>query len=233
MPLTGAIWDLDGVITDTSDMHGDAWVEALQGTVLNKKSSLSREAIRRYFDGVPRIVGIRRFLKENKENVIEKCDSAQDIAEKIAEQKNAIFRRMIRRAEIRVFEDSIEAINLFKQKGWKIGLASQSQNADDVVQQAGVKELFDSLATGTTAKINKIKPKPDKMFYEHAAQLLNVDIKECIVFEDTYAGALSAVNAGAYACIGVARKNGSVSELSSAGCDVIVSDIRVCFNVFG
>ena len=71
------------------------------------------------------------------------------------------------------------------------------------------------------------------MFYEHAAQLLNVDIKECIVFEDTYAGALSAVNAGAYACIGVARKNGSVSELSSAGCDVIVSDIRVCFNVFG
>ncbi len=232
MNLKGVIWDLDGVITDTSDMHGDAWVEALQG-IVRRDILLDRNVIRRYFDGVPRVAGIRRFIKEYRTEINNFDINAQELAEKIATEKNIIFRENLKNSHIRVFNDAVEAINNYKQRGLKIGLASQSQNAEDVINKAGIKELFDSLATGLTAKMNRIEAKPDKMFYRHAAELLKVDIAECIVFEDTYAGALSAVNAGAYACIGVARKNGSVSELSSAGCDVIVSDISMCFNVFG
>ena len=231
MNLKGVIWDLDGVITDTSDMHGDAWIEALQG-IVRSDILLDRNVIRRYFDGVPRVAGIRRFIKEYRAELNDLEMNAQGLAEKIATEKNKIFRKSLKTSRIRVFNDAVEAISNYKKRGMKIGLASQSQNADDVIGKAGIKELFDSLATGVTAKENNIKPKPDKMFYQHAAELLNVDINQCIVFEDTYAGALSAVNAGAYACIGVARKNGSVSELSSAGCDIIVNDIKMCFNVF-
>ena len=42
-----------------------------------------------------------------------------------------------------------------------------------------------------------------------------------MVFEDTYAGAFSAVTAGVNVCVGVARSQSSILELASAGCDII------------
>ena len=125
-----------------------------------------------------------------------------------------------------IYKDALRLLKWSKSKGLKNGLASQSENADLVLQKTGMFEFLDAAATGITAKQNKIPPKPDPEFYRHASDLLNLDISECIVFDDTYAGAFSAVAAGVNSCIGVARSQSSVMELASAGCDVIVRDLN-------
>ena len=109
--------------------------------------------------------------------------------------------------------------------GLKNGLASQSENADLVLDKSGIRKYLDSAATGITAKNLSIAPKPDPAFYRHAATLLGLNINHCMVFEDTYAGAFSAVSAGVNICIGVARNQSSILELASAGCDIITRDL--------
>ncbi len=220
------IWDLDGVITNTSYMHHQAWRTAIQ-SYFKYEMPIDDIILSKCFDGVPRPVGIKRFLDIYEHTWFEKSDSSQieHLAKEIAKEKNIIFKEMISTNEIEVFSDAISLMKSSKEHGIKMGLSSQSENADHVLDRAGIRKYFDACATGITAKNSGTPNKPDPKFYIHAANLLGVDIRRCIVFEDTYAGAYSAVSAGALRCLGVARNTANTMELISAGCDIVAREL--------
>lgn len=224
--VKGFLWDLDGVLSDTSKLHHTAWIQALT-KYSDKSHVLSHQEFEGYFNGVPRIVGIKRFL-QSRSSAIQFCsdETLTLLSHNIAKEKNLIFRNLISTSDICVFPDAYLLLKLFSQMGYKNGLASQSQNAMHVVEKTELGLYLDSMATGLTALENNIPNKPDPKFYFHASDLLGINISECIVFEDTYAGAFAAVSAGALMCVGVARDIGKATELSSAGCDVIVRDLE-------
>lgn len=51
--------------------------------------------------------------------------------------------------------------------------------------------------------IGKLKGKPAPDFYLEGAKVIGVDIKDCIILEDSYSGLLSAINAEPYEVIGI------------------------------
>ena len=53
--ISGFIWDLDGVITDTSDLHRQAWIETLNFHLKDKGENNLCEKYDQFFSGVPRI----------------------------------------------------------------------------------------------------------------------------------------------------------------------------------
>ena len=222
--IKGLIWDLDGAITDTSKLHREAWIEALKMHVKGKNDKQIEDNYTQFFSGVPRLVGIKRFLDSCNTNKPNTQDLA-GLASYIAEFKNNLFREKVSDLDIIVYSDALSLLKFSKELGLKNGLASQSENADLVLDKAGIRKYLDSAATGVTAKKLSISPKPDPAFYRHAANLLGLDINECMVFEDTYAGAFSAVTAGVNVCVGVARSQSSILELASAGCDIITRDL--------
>ena len=222
--IKGLIWDLDGVITDTSKLHREAWIEVLKMHLDVKDKKQIEDNYNHFFSGVPRLVGIKRFLDSCNANYSNKKD-LEELASYIAEFKNKLFREKVSDLDIVVYPDAISLLKFSKELGLKNGLASQSENADLVLDKSGIRKYLDSAATGITAKKSSIPPKPDPAFYRHAANLLGLDIKECMVFEDTYAGAFSAVTAGVNVCVGVARSQSSILELASAGCDIITRDL--------
>lgn len=228
--IKAIIWDLDGVITDTSRLHRESWIEALRTNIQGQDDNQIEEKYHQFFSGVPRLVGIKRFLDaspgyKNKKQEIEK------LAIYIANFKNKLFREKVSNLKIIVYQDALNLLKWSKAKGLKNGLASQSENADLVLDKADVRKYLDSAATGITAKKFCISPKPDPAFYRHAADLLKIDISECIVLEDTYAGAFSALASGANCCLGVARSQSSIMELASAGCDIITRDLNQIKNL--
>ena len=223
--IKGLIWDLDGVITDTSKLHREAWIEALKIHINVKDNIQIENDYNHFFSGVPRLVGIKRFLDSFSESNYDNKD-LEKLANHIAEFKNNLFREKVSNLDILVYPDALSLLKFSKDLGLKNGLASQSENADFVLDKSGIRQYLDASATGITAKKSSIAPKPDPDFYRHAVNLLGLDIKDCIVFEDTYAGAYSAVTAGANICVGVARSNSSILELASAGCDIITRDLR-------
>ena len=219
------IWDLDGVITDTSSLHREAWIEALKKNITDNNNPHISEKYDQFFSGVPRLVGIKRFL-EATEISNPKNKDVEKVAIQIANFKNNLFKEKVSKLKIKIYDDALQLMKWSISKGIKNGLASQSENADFVLLKTNLNKFLDAAATGITAKNNSIAPKPDPEFYRHAASLLNVKISECIVFEDTYAGAFSAIAAGARICVGVARSQSSVMELASAGCDIISRDLN-------
>ena len=216
------LWDLDGVLTDTSHMHKIAWITILSEYVPDCSHAWLEDQFIRCFSGVPRIVGIKRFLANSSVRLASDLD-LEKIADEIASKKNTYFKSMLElNNKVTVFPDSFRFIKWANSAGYLNGLASQSENAELVVSLSGLKDSLNAMATGNTAKLHNVNPKPSKDFYNHAASILGVNISQCIVFEDTYAGALSAVTAGVMTCVGVARQSESVMELTAAGCDIII-----------
>jgi len=226
MQLECFLWDLDGVLTDTTMLHRNAWIDAIMTESGFEDIELTDELFDKYFLGVPRIVGIRRFLIDNSGHEALTPDEVETKTEIISGRKNEIFRSAVKKGSaIKVYDDAIELLKWAKMNGIKNGLASQSENAEYVVMQTNLDKYLDSMATGKTAKKYKIKPKPNKEFYLHAADQASSKVANCIAIEDSYVGAASAITAGAGMCIGVARRNASYMELLAAGCNIVTREL--------
>ena len=81
-------------------------------------------------------------------------------------------------------------------------------------------DIFDALITGSD--IEHKKPAPD--IFLKAAEMLGVDSRDCVVFEDAVSGAQAAKAAGSY-CVGLTTSF-SDEILKSAGADETIPDFR-------
>jgi len=85
-----------------------------------------------------------------------------------------------------------------KSKGIKMGIATSNKRSmvDVVLESLGMKNFFEVITTSDEVK--KGKPAPD--VYLTTANLLNVEPKHCLVFEDVVAGIISGKSAGMKVC---------------------------------
>jgi len=85
-------------------------------------------------------------------------------------------------------------LDFFREKKVKIGLASSSQMRliDVAIEKMGIKKYFDDIYSAEFEK----KGKPDPAIYLSSARSLGIAPKECIAFEDSLNGLLSAKSAG-------------------------------------
>lgn len=120
------------------------------------------------------------------------------------------------------YEGAVDAIKLFRKKGLKIAIVTSS---DDVKmnslkqQHPQFYDLSDIILTSTDMTASK--PAPDCWLL--AAKRLNVDIKDCIVIEDSINGLKSAKASGGYV-IGVTT--GLPQETVALYADVVISEIN-------
>ncbi|WP_427339484.1 HAD family hydrolase [Caloranaerobacter sp. DY30410] len=87
-----------------------------------------------------------------------------------------------------------EFIEYLKQKGIKLGIGTSNSRelAIEVLKTHNILHYFDTIRT--SCEVEKGKPHPD--VFLKVAEDLKVDPKDCLVFEDTYAGVLAAKRAG-------------------------------------
>ena len=213
--LKAALWDLDGVVTNTSKTHIHAWAVTLRNH-FGDSSLIPDEVIINCFSGVPRFAGIKRCL-----DFIVSSDESFSRVVNFDEIDSLAFNM-----SVEVFPDFLDTFDYFKSNTSLINcISSQSENAERVLRRAGIFSLFDVVASGNTAKRFNVPGKPNPEFYRHVASLANISTNQCIVFEDTYAGAYSSVTSGSKLTIGVARDPSKLGELSSAGCDIVTNTL--------
>jgi beta-phosphoglucomutase len=73
-----------------------------------------------------------------------------------------------------------------------IGTAGPKENAEFVVANLGIGDLMGHLVHSGMVS----KGKPDPEVFQQGADVLGVDLKDCIIFEDSVTGAKAANNAG-------------------------------------
>ena len=193
MMLTRAcIFDLDGVVVDTARYHFMAWKRLTDdlGIRFTEKDN-------EHLKGVSRMASLDIILDmgEQKLNTSEK--------EELAALKNKWYLEFINRMTPRdLLPGTLELIDNLKKINIKIALGSASKNTPLILEKIGLENVFEAVADGN----NVHKAKPDPEVFLKAAEMLGVETKRCVVFEDAYAGVEAALNAGML-CIGIGDRD--------------------------
>lgn len=179
MGLRAVIFDLDGVITDTSRFHYLCWKK-----LADQHHVPFDEKFNERFKGVSRKDCVRMLFPEIKDAIR---------LDELAEQKNRYYVDLIRQiTPADLFAGTRELLLELRDHGIKTAIGSASKNTLLVMQKLEITGLFDAVADGS--QVVHSKPAPD--VFELCAQKLNVACSECLVLEDAHAGIQAALAAG-------------------------------------
>jgi beta-phosphoglucomutase len=185
------IFDLDGVLANTIDLHYRAW-----------KHLADQHRIPFSPADVDRFRGIQRH-----DFVIELFAPAHLTpaqVEAYADLKNAIYVEALRQtpADALLVPNARDLITQAQRAGLRVGVASSSTNAISTLIHTDLYDLIDVVADGNT--VTRSKPEPDIFLWTAGA--LRVHPREVIVFEDAAAGVAAACTAGMFA-VGIGRRD--------------------------
>jgi len=180
--LRAVLFDLDGVLVDTAQLHGDAWAELARSQGAAPPADL-KEQVR----GISRLESLKIALGEQ---VSRFTDTELD---DLAARKNRRYLELIRQlgpADLLPGVD--ELFRDLETSGIKIVLCSASKNARTVLRAVGILDRFDAVADGNS--YTQGKPHPD-VFWT-GARMAEVTPSECVVVEDAAAGITAALDGG-------------------------------------
>ena len=187
--IKGIIFDLDGVLVSTDEMHYQAWKRLAEELGI---TGFTREDNRRQ-RGVSRMASL--------EVVLEKADRTYSEEEKVelAEQKNNYYLELLEHMDDSALLEGVKPV-LEKLKDRKLLLAvgSASKNAPAILEKTGLTSYLDKVSCG----LDTTKSKPDPEVFLVAAKKLGLPPEECLVVEDSAAG-IQAAAAGNMKSLGV------------------------------
>lgn len=187
--IKGVIFDLDGVLVSTDEMHFKAWkmlADKLGVIDYTKEDNKKQKGVSR-MESLEVILakGTTIYSKEEKE--------------KFAEEKNNYYVELLETLDSKaILKDVIETLELLRNKGIKIGIGSASKNTPLILEKIGLNQYIDEVSCG----LDVTKSKPDPEVFLVAAKKLNLKNEECLVVEDSEAGIIAA-RAGNMKSLGV------------------------------
>lgn len=186
--INGCIFDLDGVIVDTAHYHFLAWKRLASGLGYQLTQHDNEQ-----LKGVSRMKSLEIVL-----NLAGVSKSAEEM-EHLANKKNAWFREYIEQMmPDEIYPGVRPLIRQLRGAGIRVGLASSSKNARQVIRLLAIENEFDAIVDGNM--IRHTKPHPE--IFLKTADMLGVAPENCVVIEDAEAGIEAAVAAG-MKCIGI------------------------------
>ena len=147
--IKGVIFDLDGVLVTTDELHYAAW-----------KRLADEEGI--YFDREinQRLRGIGRM--ESLDILLKKAATTYTPEQKaqLAERKNNSYRQSLSSlTPADVFSGVLEMLHALRQRGIKLAIGSSSKNAPLIMKQTGLLGEVDIIVDGND--ISRSKPDPE------------------------------------------------------------------------
>ncbi len=200
--IKGFIFDLDGVITDTSEYHFQSWKQLSE----EEGFEFNRE-INEKLRGVSRMRSLEIILNGKKLSDSEKKE--------LTDRKNKHYQQLLENLNKDNIIGNMENIlKTLKERNFKIAVASSSKNAKKVLKRLKIIDIFDTISDGTS--VENAKPAPD--LFLHTAEKLGLKPEECVVIEDAESGIKAALKANM-------RAVGIGPEERLSGADIIYSEV--------
>jgi beta-phosphoglucomutase family hydrolase len=229
--ILACLFDLDGVLVDTTRTHAAAWKHTFD-RFLAEHAQRARttfvpfdevEDYQRYVDGKHRADGVRSFLASRG---IELPESARggDSVESVGDRKNELLLALIAEQGVEAYDGSIRFVRAARDAGMRCAVVSSSANCRAALAAAGIEDLFDVRVDGRTAAREHLRGKPAPDTFLAAARLLGVRPPDAAVFEDALAGVEAGAAGGFGVVVGVDR-HGRADELRAHGAGVVVADL--------
>jgi len=232
--LDAVIFDLDGVLTDTAELHFQAW-SALFADLFAACARSSRQILPpfdrddydRLVDGEQRLDGLRHVLDNRGVTFPEGSpDDPPGLAtvHALAADKDRRFTALLAELGPRPFPGSVQLLWQLSQAGVPLAVVSASRNCAQVLRQAGLDSLLAARVDGLSAAALGLAGKPDPALFLEASRRLGADPTRTAIFEDATAGVEAGRRGGFSVVVGVDRV-GQRRALLTAGASAVVEDL--------
>jgi beta-phosphoglucomutase family hydrolase len=221
--VEACLFDLDGVLTNTATAHARAWKwmfdQYLRGRDGPAFVPFDVDAdYPAFVDGKARNDGARSFLRSRG------IDLPDDTIVALGDRKNRLVLDLLRRYGVETYPGSIAYVRAARAAGLHCAVVSSSANCREVLEAAGIEDLFDARVDAVVAAERRLRGKPAPDTFLAAADALAVAPGAAVVFEDSLAG-VEAGKAGRFAYVVGVDRVGNGAHLLARGADVIVTDL--------
>lgn len=174
----GIIFDFDGTIANTMNIHNDIEIDILK----RYNIPVTKAWLRRNCAGVSFELTMKKLFEEN--NILDADPSIL-----IQEKRERMFEKI--NTDLRLMPGVLELIKLLKANGHKLIIGTSSRHAfvDKCVELLNISEYFTHIVCAEDVN-DKTKPAPD--IFLRCAQLLDIKPEDCIVIEDGLNGIIAA-----------------------------------------
>lgn len=174
------LWDLDGTLVDSGEMHWWSWRDAMGAAGLPVTYDQFQQTFGQKNDRI-----LRGWLGPQA--------TAARIAE-LAEAKESEYRRLVSVHGLRALPGAREWVARLRADGWRQAIASSAprKNVDVMLAAIGLADAFDTIVASEDVG----KGKPDPEVFLTAAARLGASPDRAIVVEDAAAGVEAARRAG-------------------------------------
>ncbi|MBN2639277.1 MAG: HAD family phosphatase [Bacteroidales bacterium] len=193
------IFDLDGTIINTEKLKAESYGHAIDELT---SGTVSFQQVQKDFFkyvGSPRKTVVSNLVQDYYEQL--KSNTSEDdkliLIKMVLEKRLKIYNRLIVDPVVirqNIFMDVFETIHKLNNLGKPLALATMSENyhTHKILQVTHLKDLFKFVLTSNDV----LNGKPNPEIYLKAANMLNTDPVNCLVFEDSLNGIEAALNAG-------------------------------------
>jgi beta-phosphoglucomutase-like phosphatase (HAD superfamily) len=237
--VQGCIFDLDGVLTASGDVHAAAWEVALDELLGHRMDATGerfapfmpfdpRTDYYRHLHGRPRLDGVHAFLASRGIRLPEGRPSDAPGAETIhglANRKNEALLGILERDGVQAFGGSLLYLEGLREAGVPVAVVSPSSNTATIVDRAGLEPLVGAVIDGVRARNDRLAPKPAPDTMLAACRDLDVSPERAVAFETTLDGVASARAAQFGMLVVVDRTGRGGGPFLDDGVDRVVTDL--------
>lgn len=209
--MNGAIWDMDGTLVDTAELHFAAWQE--MGRRLGKpftRGDFTATFGKRNPEILRQIYGANRF-----------SEAEIDL---LGADKEELYKAAACQQGVELLPGARPLLQRLKESGYRqaIGSSAPRGNVELILRLTRTESLFDTVVSMEDTQ----RGKPDPQVFLVAAERLGVLPADCVVFEDAPAG-VQAARAGGMKCVAVRFiEHHSEATLRDSGADRIVPSLE-------
>lgn len=180
--MKAVIFDLDGVLVHTDELHYQAW-----SRIARQEGIPFDRAINQRLRGVSRMQSLDILI----EQAVRPYSSEEK--EVLARQKNHIYQASLQSlTPADLAPGAVETLAALRGRGIKTAIGSSSKNAPLILQRLEILPLLDAVSDGN----GLTHPKPHPQVFLRAATLLGLPAADCLVVEDADVGIQAAKAAG-------------------------------------
>lgn len=228
------VFDMDGVITDTATVHAAAWKRLFDVFLATWSERTGQYQARfdqadylRYVDGKHRDDGVDSFLTSRGIELPRGSATDPPGCESVwglANRKNSDFQHILAERGARAFPSSVAFVRRLQRVGIGTAIISASRNCQQVLEAAGIGDLFPVRVDGIETERLSLPGKPSPAIFVEAARRLGTPPERAVVVEDAIAG-VQAGRAGRFALVIGVDRTDQATALRANGADIVVRDL--------
>lgn len=229
--IRAVLFDLDGVLTGTADLHRAAW-KAMFDEFLRQRDGdafvpFSDRDYADHVDGRPRADGVREFLASR--GIVLPGGKPDDppgaeTVNGVGNRKNELVQKLITEKGVAPYPGSVRYLDAARDAGLPIGVVTSSANGAAVLAAADLTPYVRVLVDGVRLAREHLHGKPAPDSFLAGARELGVSPSHAAVFEDALAG-VQAGRAGEFGFVVGVNRADQADALRAHGADVVVDDL--------